>query len=193
MLAENVDHAGDAARISVHTADGVWLKNEMPISTCDAKPLTNVAVSLFEAQRGCPAADGDALTKLTEIVALELDFQLRLACQDNLQKLFARGLKIQEQADFFKGGGLQALSFVNNEHRNLAGTIAFEEPAIEGDQFFAFEIRCARYAEIVEYEIEQVLGLDMGVEDESRRHLLLGKPVKQTANQHGFARADLTG
>jgi hypothetical protein len=114
MLAENVDHAGDAARIGVHGADCVWLKNGLPISACEAKPLTNVAMSLFEGQRGSPAADGDALTKLTEIVALELDLQLRLARQDYLEKLFARGLKIQEQADFFEGGGVQALSFVNN-------------------------------------------------------------------------------
>ena len=126
-------------------------------------------------------------------MALQLDLQLWLARQDYLEKLFARRLKIQEQADFLKGGALQALSFVNNQHRNLAGTIPLEQPAIEGDQFFAFEIGCARYAKIVEDEIEQVLGLDMRVEDESRRHLLPGKPVEQMANQHGFAGADFAG
>lgn len=193
MLAENVDHAGDAARIGVHAADRLRLKNGAPICASHAKPLTYIAVRLFEGERDRLATDCDALTKLTEVVALELDFQLRLARQDDLQKFLTGRLKIQEQADFLEGGRLQALSFVNNEHGNLPGTIALEQPAIEGDQFFTFEIRGARYAKIVEDEVEQVLGLDMGVEDESRRHLLLGKPVEQTANQHGFARPYFTG
>jgi len=48
MLAENVDHARDPPSVGVHGADCVWLKNGLPISACDAKPLTNVAMSLFE-------------------------------------------------------------------------------------------------------------------------------------------------
>src|ERR1700730_3906026 len=126
MLEENVHHAGDAARKGVHAADRVRLKNGMPISTRYAKPLTYVAVGLFEGEWDRLAADGNALTKLTKVVALELDFQLRLARQDDLQKFFARGFKVQEQADFLESGGLQALSFVNDQDRNLASTIALE-------------------------------------------------------------------
>ena len=98
-------------------------------------------MSLFDGQRGSPAADGDALTKLAEIVALQLDLQLWLARQDYLEKLFARRLKIQEQADFLQGGRIETLSFVNNEHRDLARTIPLKQPAIESNQFFALEIR----------------------------------------------------
>src|SRR5258708_39575933 len=102
MLAENVDHAGDAARVGVHAADCVRLKNRIAIGTRDAKPLANVTVSLFEGERERPAADGDALTKLTELVALELDFQLWLARKNDLQKFLSRRLKIQEEADLLK-------------------------------------------------------------------------------------------
>jgi hypothetical protein len=126
MFAKDIDHAGDAARIGVHAADRVRLKNGMPIGTRDTKPLPNVAISLFQSERGRPAADGNALTKLTEIVALELGFQLRLARQYDLQKLFARGFKVQEQADFLEGGGLQALRFVNDKDGNLAGAVALK-------------------------------------------------------------------
>ena len=72
MLAENVDHARDPASEGVHGGDCVRLKDGLPVSACDAKPLANVAMRLFQGQRDSLAADSDALPKLTEIVALEL-------------------------------------------------------------------------------------------------------------------------
>ena len=45
------------------------------------------------------------------------------------------------------------------------------------------------HAKIVEVEIEQVVRLDVGIENEGGGHLLLGKPIEEAANEHGFAGA----
>src|ERR1700740_301278 len=81
MLAENVDHAGNAAGIGVDAGYRVGLKYGTTIGSCDAESLADIAVSLFRRERSCPAADGDALVKLAEFVTLELGLQLRLARQ----------------------------------------------------------------------------------------------------------------
>ena len=114
MLAENVNHAGNAAGIGVDAAYCVGLKYGTTIGSGDAESLADIAVSLFRRERSCPAADGDALAKLAEFVTLELDLELRLTREDDLQELLARGFEIQKKPDFLKGGGIQALGLVDN-------------------------------------------------------------------------------
>jgi len=189
MLAENVDHAGNALGIDVDAAYRLGLKYGITIGSGDAKSLADIAVSLFQRERGCPAADGDALAKLTEFVTLELDLELRLTREDDLQELLARGFEIQKKPDFLKGGGIQALGFIDDQYRSLSRPIALQQPGLEGQQLFTLAVRRARYRKIVEDEIEQVLWLDVRVENESGRHLLLGKPVEQTPDEDCFAGA----
>src|SRR5260370_18488123 len=112
-----------------------------------------------------------------------------LTREDDLEKLLARGFEIQRKPDFLKGGGIQALGFIDDQYRSLSRPIALQQPGLEGQQLFTLAVRRARYRKIVEDEIEQVLWLDVRVENESGRDLLLGKQVGKTARDRLLARS----
>src|SRR6266852_1050049 len=174
-------------------SDGLQLEDGVAVRSGDTQALADVPAGLLESERSGATAKGDALTELAKVMTLEFVFQLGLAGQDDLKELVARSLKIEEQPDFLEGAGLQTLGFIDDEDRGLTGLVAFEQPAIEGEQLVALQGGVAGDAEIVEDEIEKVIRLDARVEDERGGHLLLGEPIEQAAKLHGFARADFAG
>jgi hypothetical protein len=101
-------------RIGVYGADGLRGKDWIAVGTCDSEPLKDIAIGFFEGERKCPAANGDALAKLPELVALEHYFKLGLTSKDNLQQFLTGRLEIQEQPDLFQGRRVQALRLVDN-------------------------------------------------------------------------------
>jgi len=132
MLREDVDYTGNPSRVSVDGAHCIGLKNRLTVGACYAEAFADVAICLLESQRRSRATNGDALAKLAKFMALKLVLQLRLTGQNDLQKLFAGCLEIQEKADFLEGSGIQTLRFVHNQDWSLAGTVALKQPAIQG-------------------------------------------------------------
>src|SRR5256885_14395001 len=123
MFAENIDHAGDAARKRVHRSYRVRFKDGVSIGTGNAQPFADITLGLLGCQRGGPAANGDALSKLAEFVTFELYFQLGLTGEDDLQEFLSRRLKIQEQSNLFQRGRIKPLRLIHNQYRNLAGAV----------------------------------------------------------------------
>ncbi len=77
---------------------------------------------------------GDALGKLTQIVAVQKGFQFRLADQDNLQKLGIGCFQVGQQADLFKHRDAKMLRLVDNQDGAPSSGVALEETPVENVQ-----------------------------------------------------------
>src|SRR5438067_1716788 len=76
----------------------------------------------------------DPLLELPKLGAVELLPQLRLAHEQDLQKLLGRRLEVGEQADPFECGHLEVLGFVQHQHGALASASPVEQDAAEGEE-----------------------------------------------------------
>src|SRR5260370_2995298 len=78
MLAENVDHAGNALGRDVDAAYRLGLKYGITIASGDAKSLADIALSPFRRGRGYPAAAGAPPAKLPPSLHPHLSLDHRL-------------------------------------------------------------------------------------------------------------------
>jgi hypothetical protein len=124
---------------------------------------------------------------------LQLFFEFGLANQDDLQEFFRRCLQIQQQAYFLQQFEGEALGFIDNQNRVGAFMEARDKPLIELQQHVADEAEIRGDAEIVEDEIEEMIGLQMGIEDEGCGRLPLAQPIEEVIDQGGLACTDFAG
>jgi len=192
VFTEDVDDAGNSAGVSVNEGDGIG-REDFLRSAGDAKTLADIALGLREGQRSGAGVNGDALAEVAQVRLLELVVEFGLAGEEDLKERVAEGLEIEKETELLERLCGEALRLVDDENGSKAGAIAFEKPIVEGEELLAFGGGVAGDGEIVEDEVEQIVGVQACVEDEGGGHFLCVQPVEEAAQDHGFAGAHFAG
>ena len=139
VFAEQIQDAGDAARVKVHGVPSIGGKDARAVGAGGMQARLDVLVGFVERESGSLAAQRNALFDLAKFRLLEALFEFGLAGEDDLQQLFVRRLEIQKHANFFQDAIGEALRFVHDDDWGVAGAIAFPEPLVEPQQGVIFQ------------------------------------------------------
>ena len=93
--------------------------------------VVDVANGLFGGERFNVADSGDALAKLDERRVEQFFRELRLAGEDDLDQLAARGFKVGEEANALEDGFREVLRLVNDDDEFAAGAIFLDDLVAE--------------------------------------------------------------
>ena len=127
IKAKVVDGAGSAVAGLGDQLDCACCEQGMAKIARHFDPVVDVADGLFGGERLDVADGGDALAKLDERSLEQLLRELRLAGENDLNHLAARGFKVGEEANALKDGVGKVLRLVDDDDEFAAGAILLDD------------------------------------------------------------------
>ncbi len=193
-VAADVDDPRDARRQTMHFAQGAG-SEDLPRRPGDAKPVAYIALRLVARQRSQVIPAGDALGKLTQIVAIQQLTQLRLADQDDLQKLLRGSFQIGEQAHLFEHVRGEILRLIDDDDDAPPLGMRRQQPVVEGVDhlFHAVAVRgLDRQPQFLADRQQEFHRRDAGIQDH-RNVGMMGDARQQRPYDRGLAGSHLAG
>jgi hypothetical protein len=189
-IAQQVDQPRHAARRAVDHGERRIREDAALAPRCDAQAMVDVVARLGCGQRPQVPADGDALAKLTQLVALELLAELGLAQQHDLQQLCRSRLQVGEQAHLLERFGRQGLRLVHQEQHVPTLCLLVQQELVEHFQQLGHRAAEGREPEFGVDGLQQFQRREVRVEEEGDL-AIAAEALDQGAAQGGLTRADL--
>ena len=165
MFTEKVDETWNSSAGAMDGQDGV-VGEEGVGSACDEQTLRDVGSGLFRGEGLSAAPQGDALTKLAQAGLPKGELEFWLTGEDDLDKLLGSGFEVGQKADLFEELEREVLGFIDDDDAGFLVTVTLDEPAVELEEHSRFGAVGGSEAEVGEDELEEVEGVEPGVEDE---------------------------
>src|SRR5574337_376861 len=123
-------HCHRCARRLVHCAHR-RISEELFLLAGDLESMNDIGSRVVLRERQQVIARGDPLGQLSELFLVEQSDQLRLADEDDLQKLPGWSFEICQQPDLLQNIGSEVLRLINDEHRATPLRMRIEQVSIE--------------------------------------------------------------
>ncbi len=192
VVADGIDDARDAAGEGRDAIERPR-REELGIpSARDAQPGPDVVPDLGLPERLDVVAERDPLLQLPELLAPELGMELRLAHQDDLEELVARGLEVREEPDLLERRHVEVLGLVEDQDGVPVRAPLLDQEAVEGDESLGVREAGRGHAPLLERVLEEALERKRGVEDEGDAGVA-AEALQQRVEERRLARSDLAG
>ncbi len=129
-IAGHIDHARDSHRQAVYLGQG--RRREYFLGrTRDAQSMAHIALGFFPRQGFQVVAAGNSLCQLAQLGAVQQFAKLRLADQDDLQKLLRGCFQIGKQTDLFQDVDAKILRLIHQHDDAPAFRVRFQQSPVQ--------------------------------------------------------------
>lgn len=191
-VTDDIDEPRDALGDAPHHAQARGSEDRRH-GTRHVQAVMYIRTGFFRRQGLQVIAAGDALGKLTQVLARQQYTQFRLPHEDDLQQFLAAGFEIGEQPHLLQNLAAQGLGFINNEHHPSAPGVCFQQARVQNIyEFLGTLFRRAGDVQFAADAAQEFSNGDARVDNQRRIHAVR-QFFQQAAYQGGLAGAHFPG